>query len=47
MKEELTTKEVVTNLENAIQNIKIHDKDEFMLLNMVAQLKMLLKLEEK
>lgn len=45
MKEELTIKEIVNNLEDAIQKVKMHDKDEFMLLNMIAQLRMLL--EEK
>lgn len=46
MTEELTIEKVLDNLEKGIQSVKIHDKDEFMLLNMVAQLKMLLEEKE-
>jgi ribosomal protein S15P/S13E len=35
--------ELIKNLEKAIRHIKMHDKDEFMLLNMIEQIKMLLK----
>lgn len=50
MTEQITIESVIDDLENAITYLdnknKIHDKDAFMLMNMVAQLKMLLENKE-